>query len=282
MDKEDISKELTPKGDWVFKRLFGSKGNEEILKDFLEYVLETKIRNVNTDLATEFIPELKEGKTSRVDVRAELSDGTQVDVEMQKEDDRFSDQRCLYYWSRIYANGIKKKKSYKELKKVICIWIVDETVYKELKEFKTHWVMQEEKSGDKNHFKEVEIYVIELKKFRATAIMEQKKKDFWLWFLDYTNREMIEMACINNERIREARKQLDEITSDPALMEAILNEEMSEMDEKMAIERKTERAMKEGEKKKQFEIAKKLKENGIHIDIISQSTGLTIEEIEKL
>ena len=54
------------------------------------------------------------------------------------------------------------------------------------------------------------------------------------------------MACISNEKIREARKQLDEITSDPVLMEAILNQEMAEMDQKMILERKTKRAMKEG------------------------------------
>ena len=37
---EKINLDITPKKDIVFKRLFGSKGNEEILKDFLESILE--------------------------------------------------------------------------------------------------------------------------------------------------------------------------------------------------------------------------------------------------
>ena len=51
---EDLEKfkaeklEKSKKNDIAFKRIFGSKGNEEILKDFLEYVLERKIKNILT------------------------------------------------------------------------------------------------------------------------------------------------------------------------------------------------------------------------------------------
>ena len=36
---ENVERELTPKNDIIFKRLFGKKRNEEIVKDFLEAVL---------------------------------------------------------------------------------------------------------------------------------------------------------------------------------------------------------------------------------------------------
>ena len=42
----------------------------------------------------------------------------------------------------------------------------------------------------------------------------------------------------------------------------------------------TERA--EGERNKQIEIARNLKKAGVSIDVISQSSGLTVDEIEKL
>lgn len=296
--------QITPKKDLIFKRLFGSKGNEKILKDFLEYITQEKIKSVDTDLATEFIPELQEGKSSRVDVRAQLDDGTQIDIEMQTDKDGFSSQRCLFYWSKIYSNGIKKSRDYKKLKKVICIWIVDDTVYKDIPEFKTKWTMQE-RQGNNNYFKEIEIYVIELKKFRKTAIMEPKKKDFWLWFIDYTNREMVDMACLSNKRIKEAREQLDKIASEPGLMEAILNQEMAEMDQKMIQERKMKRAraeareaglsegraegraegLAEGQKllkDKELEIAKRMLDSGMDKKEVAQITGITIEEIEDM
>ena len=38
----------------------------------------------------------------------------------------------------------------------------------------------------------------------------------------------------------------------------------------------------EGMKKRNHEIAKSLKQQGVFIDVISKSTGLSLEEIEKL
>ena len=38
----------------------------------------------------------------------------------------------------------------------------------------------------------------------------------------------------------------------------------------------------EGERNKQIEIARNLKKAGVSIDVISQSSGLTVDEIEKL
>ena len=44
---KDMSKlELSPKNDLIFKKIFGSKGSEGILKSFLESILEIKIQEV--------------------------------------------------------------------------------------------------------------------------------------------------------------------------------------------------------------------------------------------
>ena len=295
-----------PKHDIVFKKLFGSKGSEEILKDFLEYILEIKINKVKLDLSTELLPDFYEGKNSRVDVRAELEDGSQINIEMQSSKEGFSEKRCLQYWSKIYSNSIEKSEAYETLKKTICIWIVDDTVYNDIKEFETTWKMKEEKLGITSHFNELEIHVIELKKFRETDIIKPSKRDFWLWFIDYTDMKKVEMACMDNEKIKEARKQLDKITSDKALMNEIIRQEMYEMDQIMIrknIEKEAteagmakgieqgmeqgmakgmEQGMAKGKKEEQLEIAKKLKNKGIDIETIKETTGLTEEEVEKL
>ena len=79
----NFSKQLTPKNDIIFKRIFGTKGNEGILKDFLEAILDIKIEYLELDLNTELLPEFLDGKRSCVDVRTRLSDGTEVNIEMQ-------------------------------------------------------------------------------------------------------------------------------------------------------------------------------------------------------
>ena len=48
------------------------------------------------------------------------------------------------------------------------------------------------------------------------------------------------------------------------------------------MEKGMEKGLKEGEKKKSLEVAKKLLAYNTPLDIIANSTGLSIEEIKKL
>ena len=52
--------------------------------------------------------------------------------------------------------------------------------------------------------------------------------------------------------------------------------------EKKAAEKGHAKGLAEGEKKKNIENAKGFKQAGVSLEIISQVTGLSIEEIEKL
>ena len=102
------------------------------------------------------------------------------------------------------------------------------------------------------------------------------------------------MGCIDNERIKEAREQLEKITSDPELMDIIRREDLYASDQttmmnkaiKEGLEKGREEGRKEGEergsKKKEAEIAKKLKKMGISIEDITKATDLSKEEIQKL
>ena len=95
------------------------------------------------------------------------------------------------------------------------------------------WEMTEEKHGTKGHFKEIEFHIIELKKFRNSATIKKNVINFWLSFIDYTNRELVELACISNEKIQKAREELAKIEADKELMERIRLEELAEFDQKM-------------------------------------------------
>ena len=230
-----LDSKVTPKNDIAFKRIFGTKWNEEILKDFLEAILNIKIASLTTDVTTEFVPDYRNGKSSRLDVRTQLTDGTNVNIEVQTNMEGFSEQRCLQYWSKIYSNNISASKKYEELPKVICIWILDGEVYEEFEDFMSKWKMTEEKHGTKGHFKEIEFHIIELKKFRNSATIKKNVINFWLSFIDYTNRELVELACISNEKIQKAREELAKIEADKELMERIRLEELAEFDQKNAL-----------------------------------------------
>ena len=273
---------ITPKRDVIFKRIFGVKGNEGILKDFLESILDIKIDSLELDLATELLPEFYEGKKSRVDVRTKLSDGTEVNIEIQMDKSQYSEKRCLHYWSKIYSNNLREGGNYTDLRKTVCIWILNEEVYQEFEDFQSKWEIMNKKYMNSKHFNELEIHVIELKKFRKLDIIKPSKKDFWLWFLDHTNGELIKMACVNNERIEEAREQLNKIRADKELMERIRLQEEYEYDERTSLVNAKEEGIKEGKVEKQKEIALKLLKLNLPIKQISEATGLSEEEIENL
>ena len=46
LDKTMLEKIMTPRNDLVFKKLFGAVGRENIVKDFLEAILNLKIDTV--------------------------------------------------------------------------------------------------------------------------------------------------------------------------------------------------------------------------------------------
>lgn len=253
-----------------------------------------KISSLTLDLNTELLPEFYNGKSSRVDVRARLSDNTEVNVEIQVDVSKYSEKRCLYYWSKLYADNIKRGKDYEKLNKVICIWILEDKVYNEFEDFISKWEMIDEEHGVKGHFGEIEFHIIELKKFRESATIKKNVRDFWLAFIDHKNEEMVKMACVTNEQIKKAREELDKIRANKELMDEILAEELAEYDYNSAMAKAEKRGKEagriegrlegrlEGEAEKQKEIVKNLLKINMSVEQIIEVTGLSREEILKI
>ena len=137
------------------------------------------------------------------------------------------------------------------------------------------------------HFKEIEFHIIELKKFRNSATIKKNVINFWLSFIDYTNKELVELACISNEKIQKAREELAKIEADKELMERISLEELAEFDQKNALcharEEGEQIGMEKGEQKGlqkgKKEIIKNMLKANMTIEQISQMTELSKDEI---
>ena len=74
---------LYPTNDWIFKRIYGRKGSEEITRHFIKAFLnlDIKVKDLNEEknLETDIIDE----KAGILDILVEAEDGTQIDLEMQ-------------------------------------------------------------------------------------------------------------------------------------------------------------------------------------------------------
>ena len=199
------------------------------------------------------------------------------------------EKRVTYYLSQLYASDLKRGKSYKKLHKAIAIGILNFDYFSDIKEYHTIWKMTEQHNKDKT-LEEQEIHFIELPKFLRGKIDMERKLDQWLAFIDYSRRELVKMAEEKNNMIRETVAEYEYLTGDAAIQRLAFLRRKGELDYNSGMEYAKDKGKEEGiaigekrgEKKKQIEIAKRMKSKGIDLESIAEITDLTREEVEKL
>ena len=146
-----ITKYLNPRNDIVFKRIFGSEKNKDILIHFLNDVIETEgkkeIKNV-TLLNPMELPEMIGKKQSIVDVLCE--DGTQYIVEMQVAKVAGFEKRAQYYASKAYWPQQESGDVYNHLKEVIFLAITEYSMFKDKDEYKSVHMILDNKTHQRN------------------------------------------------------------------------------------------------------------------------------------
>lgn len=97
---------------------------------------------------------------------------------------------------------------------------------------------------------------------------------------------IIKKEITKNEEIKKAKKVLDELSQDEHERHLAELREKYIMDQKAVeaagYDKGLETGIKQGEKNKTLELAKKLKTKGVDINIINETTGLSIDEINNL
>ena len=104
----------------------------------------------------------------------------------------------------------------------------------------------------------------------------------WLAFLDMERGDLLEMAKEKSEIIREAVTEYEELTGEEEIQriaEVRLRNRLEEGDIKYIARQEGEA---KGRKENQKEIAKKMLKKNMPIEDITELTGLTKEEIEKI
>lgn len=67
-------------------------------------------------------------KLGIMDLRAELEDGTQCNIEIQIEYCENENERILYYWADAFKRQIRRGEVYRGLKKTVSIVILDHEI----------------------------------------------------------------------------------------------------------------------------------------------------------
>lgn len=275
--------------DFIFKKVFGKKGNESILKDLLEAILKMKIKKIELQAEVELERELIDDKTGVLDIEATIDDNTIIDIEMQMRNQYNMKERSLFYWAGLYYTGLKKKEEYKENKRAITINIVNFDMFKEGPYHEKIELRREYKNILLTN--KLEIHFIQLSKFLKEG-QEEKDKKMWQWltFICNKNRKEVERVMKENKEIEKANEELEYLTGDDAVRRIAFLRDKAERDyinnmsgaRKAGLELGREEGIKEGEKKKTIEIAKEMLAKGIEIELIKEITKLSEEELENI
>ena len=273
--------------DYIFKTIFGKKGNEGILKDLLISILDIPIKEIEILHDVHLERDIEENKEGILDIRATLNNNIIVNIEMQVRNKHNMIDRSLYYWSKLYTQSLSKRQDYIESNKTIAINILDYNIFKEGPYHEKCMITR--KYNNEVLTNDLEIHFIQIPKCEKEKI--KTTLDFWIRFISNIKDEEVEKMKeeISEETLNavmEAHEEYMRIMSDPQIRREVERREMAEYDrisEKMYAKKEgMEEGMRKGEKNKAIEIARKMKEEKINIETIIRTTGLTIEEIEKI
>ena len=291
--EQKSNKKYNLKNDIIFKAFFSRKGNEIFLIDFLEALLNIKIKEIKIKEEVNIEQLAAEEKGGRLDLQAKLNDGVIVNIELQMRNYFNIEERTTLYSSKVISRETERGSSYNNINKVIMINILGYNLL-EFNEYISDTVIVLNKHRDYEMLKGIKWYFIELPKFRKQNPDLNKKINQWLVFLDDSDQEAVKMAERKNNTLKKARKEIDYLTGDDAVRRLADLREKWEMDyvtgiecaEKRGIAKGLEKGINkgknEGKKQKQIEIAQNLLKMGMKISEISEATGLTIEEIEQI
>ena len=265
--------EFNLKNDIIFTAFFARKGNEEFLIDFLQSILKIEIKKIKIREEVN-LEKLSVGeKGGRLDIQAELNEGTIVNIEMQMKNLHNIENRTTLYGAKVLAREEARGKNYNDIKNVIMINILNYELT-EFEEYVSETVVVLDKHREYEIIKGMKWYFIELPKFRKAHPNMDEKLNQWLAFIDDNDRGKIKMAEKKNKTLEKARKEMTYLTGDEEIRRLAELREKWEMDWNSSMDY----SKKEGKK----EVAKKMKEKNIPIETIVEITELTKEEIEKL
>ncbi|MEI0699566.1 Rpn family recombination-promoting nuclease/putative transposase [Brachyspira intermedia] len=286
--------------DYFIRYLFSHEGNENIALNFINAVFKDldfetfeKIEILNPFNIAENYNE----KESIVDIKVTTETGITVLIEIQSRGNEDFIKRALYYWAYNYSSSLNRGSFYDELKPTVSINITNFILTDEDKVHNCY--VLKELNNNKILTDHCQLHFIELPKFNFKDInkkienLDNIHKEFISWVKFFKGEDMSNLIK-ENTIFEEVEKKCHTFVNNTPVMDKYKKREIDayffdrsiELDLKKAkeegITEGIEQGIEQGEKNKAISIARNFKKSGIDIKIISENTGLSIEEIKNL
>ena len=158
---------INPKTDFAFKKIFGSKTSKGILISFLNAILYQE-RSIIQDL--EILdpyqaPRIKGIKDSYLDVKAVITGGKTVIIEMQVLNVLGFEKRVLYNAAKAFSIQLSVGEDYNLLNPVIALTITDFEMFPNRTKVISQYSLKE-KEDFTDYSGDIELVFVELPKFQ--------------------------------------------------------------------------------------------------------------------
>ena len=296
---------LDPKADLTFKKVFGE--HPDLVISLLNALLpfktkEEEIQSVEY-LTPEMVPDNPLRKFSIVDVRCKDNRGRQFIVEMQMVWSPEFMQRVMFNSAKAYVRQLDKKEDYSLLEPVYSLNLVNDVFLKDVPEYYHYYRMVHEKHTEKV-IDGLHLVFVELPKFTPHTMGEKKMQVLWLRYLTEIDgyMETVPQELLDNPEINKAMAVVEESAYTPEQLlgydkfwDIIRTENtLYSSGVRQGLEKGMEQGLekgrevgrlegrKEGQKDEKIANARKMKSYGLALEMISDITGLTIDEVRDL
>ena len=276
--------------DWVMKRLLRNKANFGVLEGFLTTLLKETI-TIQKLLESESNQEDEFDKYNRVDILAEDSKGELILIEVQNNNEYAYFQRMLFGTSKLVTEYINRGEGYDKVRKVYSVNIVyfalgsgKDTVYHGKTEFRgihdgdilelTPFQKQTFKVDSVSQLYP-EYYILKVNDFNQVA---KSPLEEWIYYLN--TGDIPDTATAPGLHEARERLKLDRMTKTE--LDAYYRHLDNVVILRSNIYTEREEGRWEGREEERMANARKMKMKGLDNQLISDITGLTIDEIDKL
>ena len=260
------NRDINVLNDYFVRYLFSSPDSNPILLDFINSImLDSNMKTFRSvEILTPFnYKENYEDKETIADVKCITQNGSVVIIEIQLQGNSRFPERILYYWASNYSKLLKHGEKYDALTPVISINLLNTNNKRLLTDH-------------------LQIHILELKKFKYDLL----KPDLNCWLKFFTmkdNKEEIMSDIVKEKPImEEVQRRYNNFIKNRLMMNEYDKRQAYLYGNQIMLEEERRLGREEGIKENQISMAINMKNKNMDIELISELTGLSIEEIKNL
>ena len=194
-----MNRKFISNSNYVLRKILNNEAYLEILKDFIEAILDMAIKDIELNSYLEekaqYLP--KEENFGIADVRIRTNENEEMNIGIQFIDGIYVQTKMLMYYAQIHLNQLEYDEK-REFAKTITINLLD---FKYFSSQGYDKVIKIKTNEGNINLEELAMYVIELPKFIIEDPNNITKKEEWIAYLKGCENKVLEKIKNNNKNI---------------------------------------------------------------------------------